>query len=76
MNIIRLPVAPVRHHSIIDAAIAVHGPLPVLRAAIRALIPRRRIEPRQTDLSDHLRRDLGLHPLPYAPPAIDRPPFA
>lgn len=66
MQVIRLPVVPVRHRTLIDAAIEAHGPLPVLRAALRALMPRRRQV--VTDLPDHLRRDVGLPPLPDAAP--------
>ncbi|MEM7709405.1 MAG: hypothetical protein AAF264_01375 [Pseudomonadota bacterium] len=63
MNIVYLPIPPVRRRSLIDAAIEAHGPWAVLRAALAAsLRPRRRLA--RLPANAHLRRDLGLPPLP------------
>lgn len=46
--------------------IRTYGLLPVVTALIRALFPRRRVRARPlrvNELSDHLRRDIGLEPL-------------
>lgn len=56
--------------SIIEAAIARHGPWRVLLAAGRAILARRRDRPPplpELSLSDHLRRDVGLEPEVFAP---------
>lgn len=54
----------------IDAAIAAHGPRRVLFAVLRALFrpppqPKRRYDERS--LTTHLRRDIGLPPIPRNP---------
>ncbi|MEM7491184.1 MAG: hypothetical protein AAF390_18885 [Pseudomonadota bacterium] len=71
MTIIPLPVPPGRHRSLIEAAIDAHGPWAVLRAALAAFLragtprpPRRRHRAGRMPANAHLRRDLGLPPLP------------
>ncbi|UWQ17474.1 hypothetical protein [Jannaschia sp. M317] len=61
MTALRLPSAPTR--DIIDTAIALHGPGRVLLAALRAMV-RPKSRPPDAALPDHLRRDLGLPPMP------------
>lgn len=51
----------------VERLIDLHGKLPVLWALIRALLAPRKRRPRPPDpyhLSPHMRRDLGLPPLP------------
>ncbi|MEM8823286.1 MAG: hypothetical protein AAGF30_06720 [Pseudomonadota bacterium] len=66
MTIVHLHSAPAPRRTLIDAAIAVHGPLPVLRAALSALL-RSKPKARHVMASNHLRRDIGLPPLPDRP---------
>ncbi|MEM7644225.1 MAG: hypothetical protein AAF366_17120 [Pseudomonadota bacterium] len=66
MTIIHLHSAPSPRRTLIEAAIAAHGPLPVLRAALAALL-RRKPKGRHVMASAHLRRDIGLPPLPDRP---------
>lgn len=52
----------------IDRLVAEHGSIRVLVAVARALVSRNRSRPRNPgDLSDHLRRDVGLWPEPKSP---------
>ena len=46
----------------LDVVIAQHGPWRVLRAALAALLRGKALQP--PPLADHLRRDIGLEPLP------------
>lgn len=63
-----LPVITRPSRDLIDAAIALHGPLRVLLAAIRALLrPRARPPDNLGRVPDYLRADIGLAPLAYAP---------
>lgn len=58
------------HRPLIDAAIAAHGPRQVLRAALVAMLtPRAAVDLR----NPHLRRDVGLPPIPEPP--VRRPLF-
>ncbi|MGR3541304.1 MAG: hypothetical protein ACU0BS_07735 [Hasllibacter sp.] len=73
-NVVRFrghPAAPP-----IEALIARHGALPVLRAALGALLRPRPRPPEVGTLPAHLRRDLGLgEGRPRPPPALPRPPW-
>ncbi|WGH79269.1 hypothetical protein [Jannaschia ovalis] len=72
MNALRLTRArPPR--DLIDSAIAVHGARRVLLAAAAALLRPRPRPPDASTLPDHLRRDIGLDPLPPAPPSARLP---
>lgn len=53
-----------------------HGRWAVLVAAMRAIAGHRRAQRqrRLDSVSDHVRRDIGLRPLPQSPPIV-RPPF-
>ena len=59
---------------LIEDAIARHGAPRVLLAAALAMLRPRPRPPDVDALPPHLRRDMGLPPLP-APPPLRRPPF-
>ena len=62
----------------IEATIAQHGPLRVLRAAFGALIafpPSRPPPPELSELDDHLRRDIGLPPQRASGPSLPLSPY-
>ncbi len=72
MTVLRL-IPPPPSRDLIDAAIATHGASRVLRAALRALLHRPARPPDASRLPAHLRRDIGLPPLPPAPSRPDLP---
>ena len=60
----------------IDALVARHGAVAVLRAALAALLQPRPRPPDAASLSPHLRRDLGLgEARPPGPPHLPHPPW-
>ncbi|SPF77385.1 hypothetical protein ALP8811_02412 [Aliiroseovarius pelagivivens] len=60
---------PVRLNELLDDLIANHGAIRVVRALAMRLVSQRVRRPQADNLSDHLRRDVGL------PPGHPPPPF-
>jgi hypothetical protein len=63
---------PVRLNELLDALIADHGAMRVLRALAMRLVSRKTRPTRADHLSEHLRRDVGLPP-GHPPPTFRDP---
>ena len=60
----RLVAAPRRPETILKTLVAEHGALRVMAALVAAMLTSNRAPPRlrASDLTDHMRRDIGLGP--------------